>query len=278
MSWIPNETEIVDYLYGELAPDKLKDFEEYMQQNPDFEREVQTLKQTQKLLPSLADEQVVQPKPFILESRKRSTLHGSRKWLLPLSIAASLAAIMLAGYFAQFSMTIGEDGLRVAFYNEQPIPEAAITKDEVQALIDSSVRQVSDQWQNQASQLQVSFASQLAHNKRLTETEIKRVAAMKPQAEIDEDQILNFIAQLKDENKKMIQNFYRESAEDQQAKIRHVLVEYNEYLDKQRQEDLQFIQSNMLALRSTSELKQEETDKILASIITTVNNQNSFGE
>ena len=60
--------------------------------------------------------------------------------------------------------------------------------------------------------------------------------------------------------------------------MRRILLDFQDYLDNQRQGDLRFIQANMLELKSTSELKQEETDKILANIITTVNNQNSLGQ
>ena len=100
---------------------------------------------------------------------------------------------------------------------------------------------------------------------------------MKPQTEIDEGQILSFIAQLQDENKKAMQNFYQASADNQQIYMRNILLDFNDYLDEQRKKDLQYIQANMLEIKNTSELKQEETDKILANIITTVNNQNSAG-
>ena len=103
------------------------------------------------------------------------------------------------------------------------------------------------------------------------------MALLKPQTQIDEAQILAFINQLKDENKKAMQKFYQANADNQQTYMRNILLDFNEYLDEQRKKDLQYIQANMLEIKNTSELKQEETDKILANIITTVNNQNSAG-
>lgn len=277
MSWKPNETDIVDYLYGELAPDMLKKFEQYMQQNTSFAKEVNDLRLTQGMLPKLADEEVILPVNFTGNTATERAV-TSRKWLYPLSIAASIAAILVVGYFTQFSVSYGEEGFRMAFNEAVPAREVSLTKDEINAIIDNRVNLASNQWGKEIAEMQTSFTSLLAQNQRITEIEIKRVAATRVQSEIDDEQILAFISQLKEENLKMMQTFYQASADEQQKYLRNVLLDFQNYLDNQRQEDLQFIQANMLELKSSSELKQEATDKILANIITTVNNQNSVGQ
>jgi hypothetical protein len=153
-----------------------------------------------------------------------------------------------------------------------------LTPTQINALIDNKVKLASAQWREEASRLEVGFAAQLAKNKKLTAAEIKKVAARKSPEGVEDEQILAFITQLQEENKRMMQNFYQASAAEQQKYMRNILLEFNTYLDQQRQQDLQFIQANMLELKSSSELKQEATDKILASIITTVNKQNSPGQ
>lgn len=277
MSWKPNETDIVDYLYGELAPDMLKKFEQYMQQNTSFAKEVNDLRLTQGMLPKLADEEVILPVNFTGNTATERAV-TSRKWLYPLSIAASIAAILVVGYFTQFSVSYGEEGFRMAFNEAVPAREVSLTKDEINAIIDNRVNLASNQWGKEIAEMQTSFTSLLAQNQRITEIEIKRVAATRVQSEIDDEQILAFISQLKEENLKMMQTFYQASADEQQKYLRNVLLDFQNYLDNQRQEDLHFIQANMLELKSSSELKQEATDKILANIITTVNNQNSVGQ
>jgi hypothetical protein len=277
MSWKPNETDIVDYLYGELAPDILKKFEQYMQQNISFAKEVNDLRLTQGMLPKLADEEVILPVNFTTNTATERAA-TSRKWLYPLSIAASITAILVVGYFTQFNISYGEGEFRMAFNEAVPAQEVSLTKDEINAIIDSRVNLASNQWGKEIAEMQTSFTSLLAQSQRITESEINRLAATKTKSEIDDEQILAFISQLKEENLKMMQTFYQASAEDQQKYLRNVLLDFQDYLDNQRQEDLQFIQANMLELKSNSESKQEETDKILASIITTVNNQNSVGQ
>jgi hypothetical protein len=277
MNWKPNETDIVDYLYEGLAPDMLSKFEKYMQQNNSFAKEVNDLRLTQGLLPKLPDEEVILPVNFTTNTATERTA-TSRKWLYPLSIAASIAAILVVGYFTQFSISYGEEGFRMAFNDAAPTQEAVLSKEEINALIDTRVSLATNNWDTQITDMQTSFAAQLEQNQRITESEIRRVAATRNQTEIEDEQILAFISQLKDENRKMMQAFYQASADDQQKYMRNILLDFQDYLDNQRLEDLQFIQANMLELKNTSELKQEETDKILANIITTVNNQNSLGQ
>jgi hypothetical protein len=278
MSWKPSEIEIVDYLYGELSPEMIKKFDDYLKENTAFAKEVNDLRLTQEILPGLADEEVIPPLPIADSTKGRSRRGYDRKWLYPVSIAASVAALLVIGYFTRFSVSIGNEGFIMGFNNTPSNPVETMSKEEILKLINNEVSLASNDWHSGMTVMQKSFATQLQQNQKLTEAEIKKVAAMKPSSKIGEEQILAFIAQLQDENKKAMQTFYQVSAEDQQMYMRNVLLEFHDYLDEQRQKDLQYIQANMLELKSTSELKQEETDKILASIITTVNSQNPVGE
>jgi hypothetical protein len=279
MSWKPNEHDIIDYLYGELTPEALQRFDDYRQQNPEFAREVNEFRLTQGILPALADEEVIPPVPLVDSNSPTPVVIANKKWLYPVSIAASVAAILIAGYFSQLNLSFDENGFKMAFGNNIQSPqETVLTPTQINALIDNKVKLASAQWREEASRLEVGFAAQLAKNKKLTAAEIKKVAARKSPEGVEDEQILAFITQLQEENKRMMQNFYQASAAEQQKYMRNILLEFNTYLDQQRQQDLQFIQANMLELKSSSELKQEATDKILASIITTVNKQNSPGQ
>ena len=277
MSWKPSEIEIIDYLYGDLSAEMNIKFEEYLKQNSDFANEVNELRLTQNILPNLPEEEVIPPLPISGTTKLSLERKKDRKWLYPVSIAASIAALLLVGYFTQFSIAIGENGFKLAFNDNQQKTEAQFTKDEILSFIDNKVTLATDDLKSDMTNMESNFTSLFEQNQKLTESEIKRVASMKVQTKIDEAQIVSFIAQLEDENKKAMQKFYQASADNQQTYMRNILIDFNEYLDEQRKKDLQYIQANMLNIKNTSELKQEETDKILANIITTVNNQNSAG-
>ena len=277
MSWKPSEIEIIDYLYGDLSAEMNIKFEEYLKQNSNFANEVDELRLTQNILPNLPEEEVIPPLPISGTTKLSLERKKDRKWLYPVSIAASIAALLLVGYLTQFSIAIGENGFKLAFNDNQQKTEAQFTKDEILSFIDNKVTLATDDLKLDMTNMESNFTSLFEQNQKLTESEIKRVASMKVQTKIDEAQIVSFIAQLEDENKKAMQKFYQASADNQQTYMRNILLDFNEYLDEQRKKDLQYIQANMLNIKNTSELKQEETDKILANIITTVNNQNSAG-
>ena len=105
MSWKPSETDIIDYLYGEIAPDLKDSFEKYLNENPEFSKELDEIRDTMGILPVVPDEEVIPPVPLSgIEDHKLFATHG-RKWLYPVSIAASIAFLLLVGYFTNFSIS-----------------------------------------------------------------------------------------------------------------------------------------------------------------------------
>ena len=79
---------------------------------------------------------------------------------------------------------------------------------------------------------------------------------------------------MQEENRKVIENLFSLSNAQQQRMINDVLVDFSAYLENQRQNDLRLIQANFNGLKDNTETNLKETNQILASIITTVNNQN----
>jgi len=276
MKWKPNETDIIDYLFGELRPDNQKKFEAYMTENADFAQEVKDLRLTQKVLPALTDEEVIPHIPLI-ESQQRNPMRNQmHRWFLPISIAASIAALLVVGYLTQFNLSYTDAGFKMSFNNSVAEPlEKLLTKAEVQEMINASTSLTSKGFENKLDEVQLSFATQLEQNNRLTKANIQRVASR--QVKLDDEQILTFIAQLNEENKKNIQSFYQASASQQKKYMQIMLQDFNEYLTQQRVNDLNSIQLTMKEIQNESFEQQQETDKILASIITTVNSRSSVG-
>lgn len=276
MKMKPTETRIVDYLFGELNVDELQQFEEYMQDNPGFAKEVNELRLTQQLLPALNDEEVIPHIPLV-GSKKLSPINNQlNKWLLPLSIAASISALLIVGYFTQFNLSFAKGGFELGFNKSIPSLESkGLTRDEVQDMINTGLILTSNSINKKMDEIQLSFAARLEKNNRLTKAEIQLVASEK--SKIDDEQIVSFIAQLKEENKRNIQSFYQANANQQQKYMQIMLQDFNEYLAKQRTDDLNAIRLGMQEIHNNSLEQQQETDKILANIITTVNSRNSAG-
>ena len=274
MSWKPSETDIIDYLYGEITPEQKDEFEKYLSANPEFSRELDEIRETLGLLPVVPDEEVIPPVPIPGITSHRNSSVAGRKWLYPVSIAASIAFLLLVGYLTNFSISIGGEGFSLGF--NKPVEEInTIDQAQVQALIDNSLKAHNAEWNSEIESVKVGFANNLQQERSLTDGKINRLSRNKP--ELDEEQVLAFLSQLRDENDKMMKSYYEASAAEQQEYMRNVLIEFNSYINQQRQEDIQYFQANLLNLKSSTDQKQEETNKILANIITTVN-QNSVGQ
>jgi len=276
MRWKPGETDIIDYLYGSMSTDEKTKFEEYLNSNPELASEVEGLQKTQRILPSLSDEEVIPP--LVFAGNNSGSKSGSQsRWLLPMSIAASIAILLLTGYLTQFRMSFNNDGFDLGFSSELPENATGLSKDDVEQLVEQRMAVLKTEFSAQMISLESGFDTQLANNRAITSIQIENAIKVNGKTQNDE-QMLTFINQLKGENEKMMANFYKVSAEEQRKYIRNILLEYNRFLEEQRKDDLEFMQANFLDLKTASEHKQEETDKLLASIISTVNSQYSLGQ
>jgi hypothetical protein len=56
-----------------------------------------------------------------------------------------------------------------------------------------------------------------------------------------------------------------------------LLVDFSKYLQQQRSDDLQLVQSRLNNMEKNTNVFRQETEQILSSIITTVGNKNSIG-
>lgn len=276
----PNEQEFIDYIYGSLTKEEKLMFEKKLEQHPELQTELEELMKTKSLLGQVDDEEVIAPdfKEFSLWKPKRGKI-PSAVWAIS-SIAASLLLLMTLGYFTNFGMQISRDGLQLGYGNMSnavPIEEANVylAKEEIEALLDAKVLAARIDWENDLDRAENTFQQQFTAHKTTQEEQISFLS--KQDKSLTDEQILKFVDQMKDENKQQIANFFNASLQEQDKYVQQVLSEFAKYLNEQRQEDLKMIQANFMELRSNTDERQYETEKILTSIITTVNNQNSAG-
>ena len=89
------------------------------------------------------------------------------------------------------------------------------------------------------------------------------------------DQLMkNYVAQLNDENKEIIQNFFTVSSEKQKTYVKNVLADFNEFYHMQREYDLKNVEKNINLVQNNQDVKQLEQDQLLASLYDIVNTQN----
>lgn len=92
-----------------------------------------------------------------------------------------------------------------------------------------------------------------------------------------QNQIRQFVTDMQTENTQLVKNYFQLSSGEQKQYIEGLLVDFAKYLQQQRNDDLQVVQTQMKSLQQNTDIFKQETEQILTSIISTVGNKNSFG-
>ena len=275
MSKRPSDQQFMNFLYEELSSKEMNKVASYLKEHPEVNQEIAELKQTREVLTHLEDEEVIEPSFHEFSTAKdfKGRMPAS-VWVIT-SIAASIILIMVMGYLTQIQFSYSDQGLKLGFGQTETPSLENLTEADVQKILSVRLDEERQIWNENLTSLESNLGEQLAQNKSVQQSQINRLA--KADKVISDDQISSFVDQLKNENRVQLASFYEATALEQEAYMKEVLNEFFKYLSDRREEDLKLIQANMLEIKSTTDERQQETDKILASIITTVYNQNSVG-
>jgi len=97
---------------------------------------------------------------------------------------------------------------------------------------------------------------------------MRRIAANSK--EIPKEQVQAYLTQLSDVNRTMVDEFFTASAVEQKDYMNSILTDFFEYVNEQRRDDLNVLQTNINDLEYKNNVKTQETDQVIASILTTV--------
>lgn len=121
------------------------------------------------------------------------------------------------------------------------------------------------------SQLDASVNKSLALNSAKIDKLVREASVA------SQDQIREFVSGLQTENLQLVKNYFKLSADEQKQYIESMLVDFSKYLQQQRNDDLQLVQTRLNKLEQNTDVFKQETEQILTSIISTVGNKNTVG-
>lgn len=269
MSFEPTKEQLIDFVYGTLPEAERLMVEQTVQQNPELKNEVDALNQSREFLSNLGDEEVLEPDRFIWELTKRQNKHRSL-WPV-IAVAASLVLLFIVAYATQFRVSYG--AFELAFGNTPKEVPQQLSADQVQQMINQSISTnnvgLVAQIEETKKDITSDFQAQLAANNKLQLRDMQRIAAN--YKELPDDKVQEYLTQLGESNRTIINEFFTASAKDQKEYMNTILTDFYAFVDTQRKEDLQAIEANFTDLEYKNRLQTQQTDQILASIITTVN-------
>lgn len=276
MNYKPTENELMDFLYGELEGVEKEKVEKYLLENPQARLELEQLRNVRALLSQVKDKEVIAPPIFVGDSKQRS-LWQTPYFKTVVSIAASLILVILVGRFSGLRIHYGERELRIGFGKEQQVmpteeSTAALSPAEVQAMINASLNQNNEVMQTSWKQTQQGLDASITRNLAMNSGKIDKLVR---EASVNsQEHFKQFVSGMQTENLQLVKNYFKLSGDQQKQHIESLLVDFSKYLQQQRTDDLQLVQTRLNSLEKNTNVFKQETEQILSSIFTTVGNKN----
>jgi hypothetical protein len=218
------------------------------------------------------DKEVIAP-PIVLEDFKQRYFWNTPYLKTVISIAASLMLLLVAGKVLDLRISVVDNVAQLSFgapaVKAVDPAQPGLTAQQVQDMINNSVQSnnqiVQASWSESQKKIDASIRNNMAMNSNKFNDLVKEAS------KASEAQISGYVASLKNENQQLVKDYFKLTSNEQQKYIESLLVDFAKYMNQQRTSDLEAIQMRMVNMEQNTTLLKEETEQILASIISNSN-------
>ena len=271
MNYKPDEGTLIAYLYGELDAAESEKVMDYLNQHPEELKTLQQLADVRNAMKQIQDKEVIAPPIFGDVSARQVHFWQSGYFKTMMSIAASFILILVAARLIGPEITYSSGELTISFNDSKKIEQVAqpsqesLTPMEVQEMINSSLTKnnevIAAGWEDNQKKINQSIKTSFAANSN------KIDALMKVTSQASQDQVRTFVASLQEDNLKLMKDYLQLSSSEQKTYVEALLVDFSKYLQEQRKQDFQLLQTRMSSIEKNTDQFKQETEQILASII-----------
>jgi len=274
MNYKPDESTLISYLYGELNDKEKTKLENYFQQHPEELAKLRSLGEVRDVMSHAQDKEVIAPPVFVDDSNVRS-LWQSSYVKISIGIAASILFLMVAGKMLGPEISYKTGELKISFGDkkvEQPAPTNTLTEEKVRAMISSSLAS------NNEMQKTLKEEDQKRLVQSLVDMNSRKMDALAKNASLaSREQVQAFVGGLQEQNLKLMKDYFQLSTTEQKKYMESLLTDFSGYLQEQRKQDLQLVQSQMNYYEKSNNQFKQETEQILTSLISSPNrNKNNY--
>ena len=264
-----NEATLIAYLYGELSATEKSEVEKYFRENPEAYREFQNLQLVKAALGKIADKEVIAP-PVFMDERPVITLWRSGFFRYAASIAAAFFVVMIGAKLLDVQMKYADNEFTLSFGDiKKEVVAPVLTSDQVQQMINASLSQNNDFVRTSWSESQNKMNEALKQNTIFNSQKVNELS--KTVALASQEEIRQFMQSLRNENNQIMQDYIRLSSSDQKQYIESLLVDFSKYMQEQRTQDLNLVQSKIISLEEDNNLFKQEAGQILTGLISNDN-------
>ena len=264
--------ELMTYLYEEMTIEEKQNFEKILESDPELKQELESLKRVRKDLASVKDKEIVEPMTITDDPRTISwRTHPGTRNIISLrsvfAIAASIILILTIGYLTQFHIQYQNGNLLVGF-NQQPvsIENASLTKDQIAKLVKHEIEKNYGHIENRLAYSDSSVNAKLAS--------IESGAGNQGSSAITKMDLENYIRLTQNNQTQMLKDYLQNTGVQQQKYFETVLTQFSDVIQEQRESDMYMIKRNLVNMKENQDQQTQETNQVLARLLTTNYTQN----
>lgn len=266
-----DESKIMDYLYGNLSDTDQRKMEEALQKDDNLRSEVEELQKVMDFMGKSEDKEVIPP-AFVFpgEATKHIPFVQTNAFKWASSVAAGLAVVLVVAFSTGFYISANNGNLMIGFAKNGP--SNGVSKQDVKGIMQDVLTAYNAERDEKLNSLESKLSAQM---KNYREEDMVSIAKhMQSNAEESRKIMAKYIRQSNKDNQQMIADYFKVSTDQQQQYLNTVLTDFTKFYNSQRKEDLEAIRTGILEYKSSNDLKQYETEMVLANLVDMVNTQN----
>ena len=269
----PDEAMLIAYCYGEIDDAERSMVEAYLAEHPDELRRLESWGFVRKAMSRLEDEEVIAP-PIIV-GQVDKPIWKERYFRMTLGIAASFLVVLIAARLMGLGVGYSSGELRIGFQlQEKPREENRLTQQQVDQMIKNSLAVNNEELQSSWSKERVALENSVRQNMDRSSEKIDRL--MKTASLANEDEVKKYVGQMQRDNLKLMKDYLQLSSAGQKEYIESLLVDFSKYLQEQRKQDLELLQTRMASMEQNTDQIKQETEQILTSLISSNGTSNQL--
>lgn len=261
---------MVNYMFDELSADEKKKVEEYLAANPEVAAEIDGLSDTRKVMTHYEDKEIIPPASFTSSPEKEVKVTHTGFWYKTLAVAASVSLLMLLGYITGFQASYDQEGLMIGFNRSKDLPKESVTIDQIEVLLNNAMAENRNKQQSELVDFKEQFKEEYTDLLKDQKAEIN--ASITNKLAADKRELDRYAQDLTVRNAQLVNQYFTNSGLEQQAYVKNLLIDFTGYLEEQRVQDRDFYLNRLIDLKLSSDLKQQETEQLLTTIMNSVNN------
>jgi len=257
------------YLYGELSATEKSEAEKYFRENPEALQELQDLQMVRTTLTRVHDKEVIAP-PIFMDEKPTISLWQSGFFRYATGIAAAFLVVMIGAKLLGIQMRYSNSEFTLSFGElKKENVASGLAAEEVQNMINSSLSQNNELVQASLTESQNKINESLKQNTIYNAQRVNELT--KTVASASQEDIRQFMESLKKENSLFMQEYVRLSSSEQKQYIENLLVDFSKYLQEQRSQDLNIVQSKITSMEEDNLQFRQQAGQILTSLVSNNN-------